>query len=233
MADYTYKAKVGQRWLRGSSLVDTEKDADTFESKTEPEQRVNQMKKDGKVSKSANVEIVKESGKMNYAHILNEYVDCFGFDHGLGSEPISDELNLGYDVYDDEDPWNRGYTDYFQGVSKEDNPYEAGTGAYEMWQSGYSAGENSDDREEPPFLENSKLNYEAILQETRSMTQDLYDYVADSWIYDDELQEAKDSTELADIIKSRIESGWGPEVTDRIIKKVAGFLWEDFFSGKE
>ena len=59
MADYTYKAKVGQRWLRGNSLVDTEKDADTFESKTEPTQRFNQMKKDGKVSKSANIEIVQ------------------------------------------------------------------------------------------------------------------------------------------------------------------------------
>ena len=59
MADYTYKAKVGQRWLRGNSLVDTEKDADTFESKTEPTQRLNQMKKDGKISKSANIEIVK------------------------------------------------------------------------------------------------------------------------------------------------------------------------------
>lgn len=59
MADYTYKAKVGQRWLRGNSLVDTEKDADVFESKTEPTQRLNQMKKDGKVSKSANIEIVK------------------------------------------------------------------------------------------------------------------------------------------------------------------------------
>lgn len=136
MSDYTYKAKVGQRWLRGNSLVDTEKDADTFASKTEPTQRVNQMKQDGKISKSANVEIIKECVRLNYA---------------------------------------------------------------------------------------------AILQETRSMTQDLYDFVVDNWIYDDELQDANNSAELADIIKSRIESGWGPEVTDRIISKVASFLWEDYF----
>ncbi len=72
MADYTYKAKVGQRWLRGNSLVDTEKDADTFNSKIEPTQRVSQMKKDGKISKGANVEIVKENDKIDYANILNE-----------------------------------------------------------------------------------------------------------------------------------------------------------------
>lgn len=138
MADYTYKAKVGQRWLRGNSLVDTEKDADTFESKTEPTQRINQMKKDGKISKGANVEIVKENGKLNYA---------------------------------------------------------------------------------------------LILQETKSMTQDLYDFAVNNWIYDDELQDADNSAELADIMKSRIESGWGPDVTDRVIQKVAGFLWEDYFYG--
>lgn len=97
-----------------------------------------------------------ENTKLNYKYILKEYVDCFGFDHGLGSEPISNELNLGYDVYDDEDPWNAGYTDYFNGASKEDNPYEEGTGAYEMWQSGYSSGENNDNREEPPFNESTE-----------------------------------------------------------------------------
>lgn len=76
MSDYTYKAKVGQRWLRGNSLVDTEKDATTFESKTEPTQRINQMKKDGKISKSANVEIIEENGqRLNYAHILCENLD--------------------------------------------------------------------------------------------------------------------------------------------------------------
>lgn len=100
--------------------------------------------------------VMEKAPKLNYKYILKEYVDCFGFDHGLGSEPISNELTLGYDVYDDEDPWNAGYTDYFNGVSKEDNPYEEGTGAYEMWQSGYSSGENNDNREEPPFNESTE-----------------------------------------------------------------------------
>lgn len=75
MADYTYKAKVGQRWLRGNSLVDTEKDADVFESKTEPTQRFNQMKKDGKVSKSANIEIVKMEESFGHSKIsFNDFV---------------------------------------------------------------------------------------------------------------------------------------------------------------
>ena len=53
--DKSYKAKVGSKWLKGNGFTDKEKNADTFESKTEPTQRINQMKKDGKVSKNAKV----------------------------------------------------------------------------------------------------------------------------------------------------------------------------------
>ena len=54
-ADKSYKAKVGGKWLKGNGFTDKEKNADTFESKTEPTQRINQMKKDGKISKNAKV----------------------------------------------------------------------------------------------------------------------------------------------------------------------------------
>jgi hypothetical protein len=66
-ADKSYKAKVGGKWLKGNSFTDKEKNADTFESKTEPTQRINQMKKDGKVSKNAKV-----STKEIFESILNE-----------------------------------------------------------------------------------------------------------------------------------------------------------------
>lgn len=59
-ADDTYKAKVGGKWLKGNKLVKDKKDADTFESKTEPTQRINQMKKDGKINKNAKPSVVKE-----------------------------------------------------------------------------------------------------------------------------------------------------------------------------
>lgn len=60
-ADDTYKAKVQGKWLKGNKLVKDKKDADTFESKTEPTQRINQMKKDGKLNKNTKSNIVKES----------------------------------------------------------------------------------------------------------------------------------------------------------------------------
>lgn len=59
-ADDTYKAKVNGKWLKGNKLVKDKKDADTFESKTEPTQRINQMKKDGKLNKNAKPTIMKE-----------------------------------------------------------------------------------------------------------------------------------------------------------------------------
>lgn len=59
-ADDTYKAKVQGKWLKGNKLVKDKKDADTFESKTEPTQRINQMKKDGKLNKNAKPTIMKE-----------------------------------------------------------------------------------------------------------------------------------------------------------------------------
>lgn len=60
-ADDTYKAKVNGKWLKGNKLVKDKKDADTFESKTEPTQRINQMKKDGKINKNAKSSVIKES----------------------------------------------------------------------------------------------------------------------------------------------------------------------------
>lgn len=66
-ADKSYKAKVGGKWLKGNGFTDKEKNADTFESKTEPTQRINQMKKDGKISKNAKV-----STKEIFESILNE-----------------------------------------------------------------------------------------------------------------------------------------------------------------
>lgn len=56
-SDSTYKAKVQGKWLKGNSLVKDKKDADTFESKTEPTQRINQMKKDGKIDKNAKITV--------------------------------------------------------------------------------------------------------------------------------------------------------------------------------
>lgn len=60
-SDKTYKAKAGKKWLKGDKLVKSKASADSFESKTEPTQRLNQMKKDGKLDKDAKVDVVEES----------------------------------------------------------------------------------------------------------------------------------------------------------------------------
>lgn len=65
--DKSYKAKVAGKWLKVDGLTEKEKDADTFESKTEPTQRINQMKKDGKISKNAKI-----STKEIFESVLNE-----------------------------------------------------------------------------------------------------------------------------------------------------------------
>lgn len=60
-SDKTYKAKAGKKWLKGDKLVKSKASADSFESKTEPTQRLNQMKKDGKLDKDVNIDVVEES----------------------------------------------------------------------------------------------------------------------------------------------------------------------------
>jgi hypothetical protein len=74
-ADDTYKAKVNGKWLKGNKLVKDKKDADTFESKTEPTQRINQMKKDGKINKNAKPTIMKE-------YVSNQITNTF-MRHGV------------------------------------------------------------------------------------------------------------------------------------------------------
>lgn len=60
-SDKTYKAKAGKKWLKGDKLVKSKAAADSFESKTEPTQRLNQMKKDGKLDRDVNIDVVEES----------------------------------------------------------------------------------------------------------------------------------------------------------------------------
>lgn len=66
-ADDSYIAKVGGLYLQGKDLTSDPEEADVFESKTEPTQRVNQMKKDGKIKKNKKITIIKESKEAAYA----------------------------------------------------------------------------------------------------------------------------------------------------------------------
>ena len=83
-SDKTYKAKASGKWLSGNKLVKDEKDADTFESKTEPTQRLNQMKKDGKLNKNAKITVIDEALKNLFDEILSEaIIDFDKKNHGM------------------------------------------------------------------------------------------------------------------------------------------------------
>ncbi len=46
--DYSYKARIGHKYLKGKSFTSNAENADVFESETEPRQRINQLKKSKK-----------------------------------------------------------------------------------------------------------------------------------------------------------------------------------------
>ena len=75
-SDYIYKAKIGDKlYLQGNSQDgwDTTSDPDEaaiFESKTEPTQIINQMKKDGKIRKNDKITVLSESISDFKGHLL-------------------------------------------------------------------------------------------------------------------------------------------------------------------
>lgn len=72
-SDNTYKAKVsGKGYLKGNGFTEKKEDADTFESKTEPTQRINQMKKDDRLNKNAKVTVITEGKEQFFDKLLEE-----------------------------------------------------------------------------------------------------------------------------------------------------------------
>lgn len=68
-----YVAKVGNLYLQGKDITSDIEEADIFESETEPRQRINQMKKDGKLNKKAKVTIkALESKNKLYKNVFKE-----------------------------------------------------------------------------------------------------------------------------------------------------------------
>lgn len=58
MKDNVYIGKVGNKYLKGKTLVKSVSSADVFESETEPKQRLNQMKKKGIIPKDSKIKIL-------------------------------------------------------------------------------------------------------------------------------------------------------------------------------
>jgi hypothetical protein len=98
--DYKYKAKIGDSYLKGNGFTTKASEADTFESETEPRQRINQMRKDGKHIPKGNVSVekIKES-RMKYSradhvnqsdifNIVGECLEDYNFQKTTAKEPV-------------------------------------------------------------------------------------------------------------------------------------------------
>jgi len=118
--DYKYKAKIGDSYLKGNGFTTKASEADTFESETEPRQRINQMRKDGKHIPKDNISVekIKES-RMKYSgpdnvspndifNIVGECLEDYNFQKTTAKEPVpmtykiqkvqgNDELNASVD----------------------------------------------------------------------------------------------------------------------------------------
>lgn len=118
--DYKYKAKIGDSYLKGNGFTTKASEADIFESETEPRQRINQMRKDGKHIPKGNVSVekIKES-RMKYSgadnvslsdifNIVGECLEDYNFQKTTAKEPVpmtykiqkvqgNDELNASVD----------------------------------------------------------------------------------------------------------------------------------------
>ncbi len=58
MKDNVYIGKVGNKYLKGKTLVKSISSADVFESETEPKQRLNQMKRKGIIPKDSKIKVL-------------------------------------------------------------------------------------------------------------------------------------------------------------------------------
>lgn len=69
-----YIAKIDNLYLQGKDTTSDIEEADIFESETEPRQRINQMKKDGKLNKNAKITIkaLEESKNKLFKNVFKE-----------------------------------------------------------------------------------------------------------------------------------------------------------------
>ena len=76
-----YIAKIDNLYLQGKDTTSDIEEADIFESETEPRQRINQMKRDGKLNKKAKVTIkALESKNKLFKNVFKESTDEMSLD---------------------------------------------------------------------------------------------------------------------------------------------------------
>lgn len=110
--DYSYRARVGRKYLKGKSFTNNAADADVFESETEPRQRINQLKKSkkflpkGKVtlekireSKAKEGEDITPSGTIDF---VKQFCEYYGFIENKNLDPRTPPVAMSYKVKDNQ-----------------------------------------------------------------------------------------------------------------------------------
>ena len=110
--DYSYKARIGHKYLKGKSFTSNAEDADVFESETEPHQRINQLKKSkkflprGKVtlekireSKAKDGEVLTPFATINF---VKQFCEYYGFIENKNKDPRTPPAAMSYKVKDNQ-----------------------------------------------------------------------------------------------------------------------------------
>lgn len=110
--DYSYKARIGSKYLKGKTFTSNAEDADIFESETEPRQRINQLKKSkkflpkGKVtlekireSKAKEGEDITPSDTINF---VKQFCEYYGFIENKNEDPRTPPAVMSYKVKDNQ-----------------------------------------------------------------------------------------------------------------------------------
>lgn len=110
--DYSYKARIGHKYLKGKTFTSNAEDADVFESETEPRQRINQLKKSKKFLPKGKVtlEKIRESKvgagegitTFNTINFVKQFCEYYGFIENKDPNPRTPPSIMSYKVKDNQ-----------------------------------------------------------------------------------------------------------------------------------
>lgn len=106
--DYSYKARIGHKYLKGKTFTSNAEDADVFESETEPRQRINQLKKNKKFLPKGKVtlEKIRESKAkegeditpFDTINFVKQFCEYYGFIENKNEDPRTPPAAMSYKV---------------------------------------------------------------------------------------------------------------------------------------
>lgn len=106
--DYSYRARIGRKYLKGKTFTNNAADADVFESETEPRQRINQLKKSknflpkGKITleKIRESKIKEGEGITTFDTInfVKQFCEYYGFIENKNEDPRTPPAIMSYKV---------------------------------------------------------------------------------------------------------------------------------------